>query len=219
MFYIDTSTTPLGANMSFKNRAKEWDTEKRIKRAKIISDKILELVSNNKDKSIMEYGCATGLIGFNLKEKFKKLTLIDNELEMINIIKNKISTYKTTNIYPIKLDLTTEKYNKEKFDIIYTSLTLHHILNTKNIIKKFHDLLNENGILIIIDLDKEDGNFHINSPNFEGHNGFEHSYIENTMKEVGFKNIKSQIFYEDIKIFKENVIPYSLFYTIGIKNK
>lgn len=204
--------------MSFGNRAKYWDTQKREQRAKILSNKIIELVGEQKNASVMDYGCATGLLSFYLKDNFKKITLLDNELEMIKIIENKIKESNTSNLFPYNIDLTIKDFKNEKFDIIYTALTLHHILNTKKIIKKFYNLLNENGYLIIIDLDKEDGTFHINSPNFKGYNGFEHSYIQKIMKEVGFKNIKSQTFYKDEKVFKEKIIPYSLFYTIGVKN-
>ena len=112
-----------------------------------------------------------------------------------------------------------ELYKKEKFDLIYTSLTLHHIIDTEKIIKKFYSLLNENGMLCIIDLDKEDGSFHINQKDFNGHNGFEHRYMENIFESVGFSNIESDTFYNGEKIYKEKTIPYSLFYTVGIKNK
>lgn len=203
--------------MSFKNRANEWDNDKRINRAKILSNKIFDLVENGKNLTVMEYGCATGLLSFNLKDNFKKITLIDNEIEMIKIVQKKIKDNNIDNIFPLNIDLISENYTEEKFDVIYTSLTLHHILNTKDIIKKFYELLNKNGILIIIDLDKEDGTFHINSPSFKGHNGFEHSYINNIMNELGFKDIKIESFYKDTKIIKEKIIPYSLFYAIGKK--
>lgn len=203
--------------MSFKGRSKEWDNNSRIKRSEIIANKINELVDNQKDMSIMEYGCATGLISFNLCDKFRKLTLMDSEEEMINVVIEKIKEYKKSNVFPIKIDLTKEPYLEEKFDLIFTSMTLHHILNTKNMIKIFYNLLNENGIICIIDLDKEDGSFHANDKNFNGHNGFEHEYMENILKDVGFSNINSETFFNGQKISKEKIIPYSLFYTIGYK--
>ncbi len=203
--------------MSFEDRAKDWDSDSRIKRSKIVAEKINEIIGNEKYNSIMEYGCATGLISFNLYDKFKKLTLMDSEKEMIKIVKEKVDKCKKNNVFPIQIDLMNESYKEEKFDLIYTSLTVHHIQNTEKIIKIFHNLLNENGMLCIIDLDKEDGSFHINQKDFNGHNGFEHRYMEDIFESVGFSNIKSDTFYNGEKIYKEKTIPYSLFYTVGYK--
>ncbi len=203
--------------MSFESRAKEWDNNSRIERSKVVADKINEIIGNEEYNSVMEYGCATGLISFNLCDKFKKITLMDSEKEMINIVKQKVEKYRNENIFPVQIDLMNELYKQEKFDLIYTSLTLHHILDTEKIIKIFYNLLNKNGMLCIIDLDKEDGSFHINQKDFRGHNGFEHRYMENIFESVGFSNIESDTFYNGEKIYKEKTIPYSLFYTAGIK--
>ena len=165
----------------------------------------------------MEYGCATGLISFNLVDKFRKLTLMDSEEEMINVIKEKIEAFETSNVFPIKIDLINETYTGEKFDIIYTSMALHHIIDTEKIVKIFYNLLNENGILCVVELDKEDGSFHINEKDFNGHNGFEHEVMEKALKNAGFSNIKSETFFNGQKVYQEKIIPYSMFYTIGKK--
>lgn len=203
--------------MDFKNRAKSWDNQSRSDRSKIIADKIIELVGKNRNSSVMEYGCATGLIGFNICNAYKTLTLMDSEEEMINIVKEKIEDYKIDNVSAIKVDLVKDDYSEEKFDIIYTSLTLHHILDIGLIIQKFYNLLNEHGILCIIDLDTDDGSFHMDSKKFNGHNGFTHQEIEKILKNNGFFNIKSETFFHGTKQIRETDIPYSIFYSIGYK--
>lgn len=203
--------------MDFKGRAKSWDNDAMIKRSEVVSNKLNEILGNQKDSSIMEYGCATGLISFNLVDKFRKLTLMDSEEEMINVVKEKIEAYETSNVFPIKIDLINETYTGEKFDIIYTSMALHHIIDTEKIVKIFYNLLNENGILCVVELDKEDGSFHINEKDFNGHNGFEHEVMEKAFKNAGFSNIKSETFFNGQKVYQEKIIPYSMFYTIGKK--
>ncbi len=59
--------------MNFKGRAKNWDSEAMIKRSMVIADKISELIGTQKQISILDYGCATGLIGFELSDKYQKL--------------------------------------------------------------------------------------------------------------------------------------------------
>ena len=206
-----------GNLMDFKGRAKNWDTDSRMQRSKVIANTIKKLVGKKENASVLDYGCATGLIGFDLSDNFEKITLMDSEKEMIDVVNEKIKTYKTPNIFPILIDLTKENYAEEKFDIIYTSMALHHIIDTKSMIEKFYDLLKENGTLCIIELDKEDGSFHINNKDFNGHNGFEHKFMEDMLEKAGFSNIKSETFFQGNKIYEENVIPYSLFYTVGRK--
>lgn len=204
--------------MNFKDRAKNYDNEATIKRSKIIAEKIIEIVGENKKSSVMEYGCATGLIGFNLCDKYKKITFMDSEEEMLNIIKEKNKNYKFINVSTKNINLIKEEYSKETFDIIYTSLTLHHIIDLKKIIKIFYNLLNENGILFIIDLDTDDGSFHMDTKDFNGYNGFEHQYIENILKNIGFSSLKSKTFFHGIRQVNEKEIPYSIFYTVGYKS-
>lgn len=203
--------------MDFKGRAKNWDSDSMIKRSKVIANKIEEIIGDKKDNSVLDYGCATGLIGFNLCDNFKKLTLMDSEKEMLDVVHEKIEAYKISNVFPVLKDLTKEDYNAETFDLIYTSMALHHIADVEDMIKKFYALLNKNGTLCIIELDKEDGSFHINEKNFNGHNGFEHEFMENLLEDAGFSNIKSETFFKGEKVYKEKLIPYSLFYTIGRK--
>lgn len=203
--------------MDFKGRAKTWDNDAMIKRSEVVSNKLSEILGDQKDSSIMEYGCATGLISFNLVDKFKKITLMDAEEEMINVVKEKIEAYETSNVFPIKINLINETYIGEKFDIIYTSMALHHIIDTEKIVKIFYNLLNENGILCVVELDKEDGSFHINEKDFNGHNGFEHEVMEKAFRNAGFSNIKSETFFNGQKVYQEKFIPYSMFYTIGKK--
>ena len=80
--------------MSFEGRAKDWDNNSRIERSKMVAEKINEIIGNEKYNSIMEYGCATGLISLNLCDKFKKVTLMDSEKEMIKIVKEKLDKSK-----------------------------------------------------------------------------------------------------------------------------
>ncbi len=56
------------------------------KRSQTIAEKIMNVVGDKQECMMMEYGCATGLI----YDIFKKLTLIDYEDEMINIVRKKV---------------------------------------------------------------------------------------------------------------------------------
>ena len=202
--------------MNFDDIAREWDNEKRIERAKIIANKMKSTISMIQDKSAMEFGCGTGLVSFNLHNEFKNITLIDTSKEMINIANNKIDTLNLNNINTYCGDLVESKYN-EKFDIIYSSMALHHVVDINKLCKEFYNLINLNGTLCIVDLNKDDGSFHKNEIGFNGHNGFSKGWLKNILEANGFSNIKSETFYEGTKQIEGNEVPYSLFIMVADK--
>lgn len=197
--------------MSFDSDAKNWDTDLRINRAKVIAEEIGKYIDSDKQYSAMEFGCGTGLISFNLHDKFKNITLIDSSQGMIEILNSKISNYKINNMIPYHLDITSSEALNLNFDVIYNSMVLHHIPDTNEIIKDFYKLLNKEGYLFIVDLDEDDGSFHSNYPEYDGHNGFDQEYLKGILSSAGFKDIESSTFYYGEKRIEEKVVNYSLF--------
>lgn len=198
--------------MSFDLKAKTWDTEERIVRAKEISKEIIKDLDLPKESKVMEFGCGTGLVSFNYKDLFDDITLIDSSQGMIDIVKEKIEKFQASNMKAFCMDFTKGERLLEKYDFIYNSMVLHHIPDTKAIIFDFYKRLNKKGILSIVDLDSEDGSFH-SSNDFYGHKGFSQEELTNLLVETGFEIIESKSFYEIIKNDKK----YTLFVIKAIK--
>ena len=197
--------------MSFDNYAKTWDTEERINRAKIVANEISKSIDINKNYSAMEFGCGTGLVSFNLYDRFKSITLVDSSKGMIDILESKINNYNMNNMFPYQLDISKDNSIDMKFDVIYNSMVLHHINDTEGIIKTFYKLLNKGGHLCIVDLDKEDGSFHKNYSDYDGHNGFSQEDLKNLLVNAGFKDVESNTFFYGEKNIEDETINYSLF--------
>lgn len=197
--------------MNFDDYAKNWDTDKRINRAKIIANEISNSIDINGNMSAMEFGCGTGLVSFNLFDKFKNITLVDSSKGMIDILNTKIDKYNINNMSTFHLDILHENLLDMKFDVIYTSMVLHHIPDTAGIIKNLYKLLNNDGYLCIVDLDEEDGRFHKEYPDYDGHNGFDQEKLKSILNYAGFKDIESNTFYYGEKIIEDEKINYSLF--------
>ncbi|MDV7391839.1 class I SAM-dependent methyltransferase, partial [Arthrospira platensis SPKY1] len=53
------------------------------------------------------------------------------------------------------LDLLTDAPPPERYDLIYTLMTLHHVADTNRLLRAFHDLLRPGGWLGIADLDRK----------------------------------------------------------------
>jgi len=196
--------------MNFDDVSKEWDNEKRIERAKVIANKIKTSIPVLKNKSAMEFGCGTGLISFNLIDIFENITLIDNSQGMINVVNEKIKKLDLSHINSYCYDLIEKSLDK-KYDIIYSSMALHHIVHIDELSKKFYNMLNLKGTLCIVDLDEDDGRFHKGDVSFNGHNGFSQEWMKSVLEANGFINIKSQTFYNSVKEIDNEEINYSLF--------
>ena len=62
--------------MNFNNEASSWDNERRVKRAKIIAEKMSKAVPIESHYNALEFGCGTGLISFNLYDSLRTLPLL-----------------------------------------------------------------------------------------------------------------------------------------------
>lgn len=172
----------------FDDEAKTWDTEESQERARQIASAIRSRVSLSKNMSAFEYGCGTGQLSFKLREDLGSITLADNSTGMLEVLREKIKERSVDNMTPLQLDLTKDSLPDDRFDLIYTAMTLHHIPNTEDILRKFYDLLNLGGTLCIADLDKEDGSFHGYDVD-DVHKGFDRDELANLVKNVGLTNI------------------------------
>lgn len=197
--------------MGFDEDARNWDSELRIHRAKAVAEEIDRSIEKNNALTAMEFGCGTGLVSFNLVDSFRTITLVDSSQGMIDILNSKIAKYGVKNMMTCQLDITDGSTIGEKFDVIYNSMVLHHIIDTKAIAKNFYELLNKDGQLCIVDIDEEDGSFHKNYPNFDGHNGFNQEALKEILLQAGFSKVEAHTFYYAEKDIDAEKIKYSLF--------
>lgn len=197
--------------MNFDDYAKNWDTDKRIKRAKLISDEMSREIDMSKSASAMEFGCGTGLISLNLHESLHQIDLIDTSVEMINQLNRKIESNQIANMTGKCVDITNNEQLASNYDLIYTSMALHHIPDTMAILKNFYKLLDEGGQLCLVDLNSVSKDFHSHEPNFDGHDGFDMDDLKGLVENIGFSNVRIRTFYDGVKGVGDLKVNYKLF--------
>lgn len=200
-----------GEQMRFDELAKEWDTESRSERARLISEAIRNALENKKFNRALEFGCGTGLITFSLHELFDQIDMVDSSKEMIEVTKDKIKTYQLNQVHAYHLDLTKESLGRSTYDVIYSSMVLHHVMDVEGLLNTLYGLLKPGGCLCIVDLDEEDGSFHQGYNDFIGHNGFKQETLKIQLESVGFTDVVSRTFYKGTKEDPKNATEYSLF--------
>ena len=158
-----------------------------MERADAVARAISETIPLDRSMRMLEYGAGTGLVTQALQESVGPVTLADTSKGMRAVIQDKIDAGAITNARVWDLDLATQQAPDERFDLVVTVMTLHHITNVHIVLSRFAELLEEGGHLCVVDLDEEDGSFH--GADFEGPHGFERSTLSSHLADAGFTEI------------------------------
>jgi ubiquinone/menaquinone biosynthesis C-methylase UbiE len=173
----------------FDQKARDWDKNKmHLERAMAVAGQLSKLIRVKTGMKALEFGAGTGLLSFYLKERFSEITLMDSSLEMLKMVEQKMEADDHSKFKTLFLNLEKEEYSGDLFDIIYSQMVLHHIMDINAIIKKFYHLLSPGGILAIADLYREDGSFHDGDTNV--HRGFAPEKLTAILLQQGFRDIK-----------------------------
>ena len=175
---------------NFDERAKDWDSDPaKVERARVLAEAIRAALPLKPEMTALEYGCATGLLSFFLRDDFAHILLADISDGMLDVLADKIVDSGISNMTPVRMDLTRDPFPLSRFDVVYSLLVLHHIPDTDTILQRFYDILNPGGWLVIADLDAEDGTFHTDGTT-DVYLGFERESLQKRVEAVGFTNIR-----------------------------
>ena len=145
----------------FDEAAKTWDTKpSSLAMAKACVENINKIIKLKDNAKILDYGCGTGLVTFSLSNETNLVLGMDNSSGMVEQFNKKANELNYSNIKAIKHDINDENLEENEFDLIITSMSLHHIKNADIFMGKAYEALKKDGFLCINDLDKEDGTFH-----------------------------------------------------------
>jgi ubiquinone/menaquinone biosynthesis C-methylase UbiE len=194
----------------FDSKARQWDDNPVFReRGLKIADAIRKAVPLNRGMSALDYGCGTGLLSFPLKDELGAILLADNSTGMLDVVAEKIAALGVTHMTPVRLDLLADPAPAQRFDLIYTSMTLHHVPDTDHILRVFHDLLKPGGYLCVADLDQEDGSFH--GPDVDVHHGFDQAELSRRAARTGFAGMRFQTVFSIAKEHATGTRDYPVF--------
>jgi ubiquinone/menaquinone biosynthesis C-methylase UbiE len=181
----------------FDEKAKDWDKKQTtLDKTDACIDNLKKHLDFSKIKSILDYGCGTGLVGFALKDDSNEVLGLDSSNGMVEEFNKKAKDKNLKNIKAQKHDILHDNLPKNSFDLIISSMSLHHIENIELFFQKSFESLKNAGYICINDLDKENGTFHAKYNN-EGvyHFGFSKDELINVCTKIGFSNFIFEIVY------------------------
>jgi predicted TPR repeat methyltransferase len=193
----------------FDDVAATWDEDdEKVTRARTVADAIADAVPLRGDERLLEYGAGTGLVAQALGERVGPLTLADASAGMRAVMTEKVSG----GVLPPSarvwdLDLTGDDVPADRFELVISSLVLHHIPDLSSVLAGFHLLLEPGGHVAIADLDEEDGSFHEHVHDFDGHNGFDRERLRLDLEAAGFVDVS----FTDCAAVQKNERAFGLF--------
>lgn len=200
----------------FDSKARQWDENPVfVDRARRIADALRSMVPLSTSMSALDYGSGSGLLSFPLKDELGHITLSDTSAGMLEVVREKVAAQNVRNMTAIQADLSATALPDTRFDLIYSSMTLHHIPDTAAILAAFHAHLNPGGWLGIADLDQEDGSFH--GIEVDVHRGFDRDALANWTRRAGFKDVAFRTVFEIEKDKPEGKRTYPVFLMVARK--
>jgi ubiquinone/menaquinone biosynthesis C-methylase UbiE len=186
----------MGNTDKFEMIANSYDTSERIQSAKVSAEAIREHLVDSKEKSAIDFGCGTGLVGMDLLNNFNSMLFLDTSQNMIDQVQKKITGFNIQNAATLCFDLEKEALLDLQVDYIFMVQVLLHINDIELILSRLYEVLKDNGHLLIVDYNKNE-----NVVSEIVHNGFSQPELNHVMADIGYRNIQSKTFYNGSKIF------------------
>ena len=174
---------------NFDDRAATWDDDPaKVERARQVAAAIRASVPLHGGVRLLEYGAGTGLVTQALGDDVGPVTLADTSAGMRAVMERKVAAGELPGARVWDLDLSTAAVPDERFDLIVTVMTLHHIPDLRPVVTAFAALLDPGGHVCVADLEEEDGSFH--GEGFEGHPGLQPDLLETLLTDAGLVDVR-----------------------------
>jgi 2-polyprenyl-3-methyl-5-hydroxy-6-metoxy-1,4-benzoquinol methylase len=199
---------------TFDERASDWDTPDRIERAEAVARVIHSHIPGRRDVRIIDIGAGTGLLGLALRELnggARELVLAEPSAGMRDVATAKVAAAGLTDVTVIAHDVTSDAPPDGAFDLAVSLLVLHHVEDTRSVLRAVHALLTSQGWMALADLDSEDGTFHDDESPGIHHRGFERAHVATLARETGFTEVATL----DATTIERDGRTYPVFLLVG----
>jgi 2-polyprenyl-3-methyl-5-hydroxy-6-metoxy-1,4-benzoquinol methylase len=175
---------------NFDKEAASWDENPvRVKLAKDVASAITKQITLTHEMDVMDFGCGTGLLSFQLQPLVHSITGVDSSQGMLDVFNKRINELKLSEVKALYLDLDRGDILSGSYDLVMSNMTLHHVKELKSLFHQFQNIILPGGYLCIADLDLDDGMFHVDNTGVF-HSGFDRAEMREVFRDTGFENIQ-----------------------------
>ena len=154
----------------FENWSNEYDrTLGALKFHRDLLDLTVKNSGVRRGDKVLDIGCGTGLLALKfLKATDCSITAVDNSKEMLAIFQDKIKKLGLGKQIVCKvMDADSIKFPPGTFDIAASTVTLHHLKEKLNPLRKIHRILKPGGLFIVGDIDMDTTGRHTDIKRFK----------------------------------------------------
>lgn len=174
----------------FNALAAEWDQNPgRVEFTQAVADAILRQISLREDMDMLDYGCGTGLVMLAPHPHVRSIVGADVSEGMLSVLNGKIAAQGLANVRTVLLDLQTDQPLPDRFDLITSGMTMHHVRDVGVVLGKLRQMLRPGGFLAIADLEEEGGAFH-GDPTGVEHHGFDREHMVRLFRAAGLASVQ-----------------------------
>jgi len=154
----------------FDEAAKTWaDLPRRVVLGEKMAEAIGEAVPLHPGMRALDFGCGVGLVSLPLAPRVDAIVGADTSPGMLEKLRERLCEGGVQNVSPVLLPGEAAALEEQPFDLVFTSMTLHHVPDVDGQLADFARWCAPGGWLAIADLEPEDGTFH------EAHQGLIHT--------------------------------------------
>jgi ubiquinone/menaquinone biosynthesis C-methylase UbiE len=133
----------------------------------------------------------------------RSLTGADSSEGMLGVFRDKATRLGLANVRTLRVETEAAALPDGPYDLIVSSMTLHHVRDTAALLRVFHRSLRPAGRLCLADLDPEGGAFHGADAEGVFHNGFDRAGLRQALEAAGFSGIADTTAAEVVKSVRD----------------
>ena len=174
----------------FEKAAVIWDKDPgRVQMAQAIADAIITALKPNGKELVMDYGTGTGNIALRIVPHVHRIIAVDSSKGMLDVLQEKLSHDRISTVEIREWSIGQDPALLPRFDIIVSSMTMHHVRDTAGAARAFYSMLFPGGRIAIADLDLDNGEFH-ETPGITEHDGIDRKYLQQVFEKAGFDSVR-----------------------------
>ncbi len=173
----------------FDELAAEWDDKPlHVETGAAIATAMLAALRLRGDERALEFGAGTGLVTLHVAPHCCSLVAMDGSSGMLGVLRRKCAALALENVTP-REGMVPADLPPGPFELIFSSLTLHHIENLPALFAALFHCLAPGGRVAFADLEAEDGSFHGDAPGIS-HHGFARPPLRALLQGAGFGDVQ-----------------------------
>ena len=174
----------------FEKAAVVWDKDPgRVQMAQTIADAMITALKPKGNELVMDYGSGTGNIALRILPRVHRIIAVDSSKGMLDVLQKKLSHDRITTVEIREWSIGQDPALLPRFDIIVSSMTMHHIRDTAGTARALYTMLLHGGSIAIADLDSDNGEFH-ETPGIAEHDGIDRKYLQQVFEQEGFVSVR-----------------------------